>query len=47
MRGIDKFRKCFEGHGGEYVLIGGGACNLLFGETGRTSGRPRTWTWSS
>lgn len=35
MRGIDKFRKCFEGHGGEYVLIGGGACNLLFGETGQ------------
>lgn len=35
MRGIDKFRKCFEGHGGEYVLIGGGACNLLFGEAGQ------------
>ena len=32
MRGIDKFRERFAGHEGEYVLIGGGACDLLFGE---------------
>lgn len=33
MKGIDKFRGRFAGHEGEYVLIGGGACDLLFGET--------------
>ena len=32
MRGIDKFKERFAGHDGEYVLIGGGACDLLFGE---------------
>ena len=42
MRGIDKFKERFAGHDGEYVLIGGGACDLLFGE----SGPPRTSTWS-
>lgn len=35
MRGIDKFRERFAGHDGEYVLIGGGACDLLFGEAGQ------------
>lgn len=35
MRGIDKFRERFAGHEGEYVLIGGGACDLLFGEAGQ------------
>lgn len=35
MRGIDKFRESFQGHEGEYVLIGGGACDLLFGEAGQ------------
>lgn len=35
MRGIDKFRERFAGHEGEYVLIGGGACDLLFGEVGQ------------
>lgn len=29
MRGIDKFKERFAGHDGEYVLIGGGACDLL------------------
>lgn len=28
MRGIDKFKERFAGHDGEYVLIGGGACDL-------------------
>lgn len=28
MRGTDKFRERFAGHEGEYVLIGGGACDL-------------------
>ena len=37
MRGIDKFRERFAGHDGEYVLIGGGACDLLFGEAGERS----------
>lgn len=32
MRGIDKFKERFAGHDGEYVLIGGGACDLLFSE---------------
>ena len=35
MRGIDKFRERFAGHEGEYVLIGGSACDLLFGEAGQ------------
>ncbi len=35
MRGIDKFRERFAGRDGEYVLIGGGACDLLFGEAGQ------------
>ena len=35
MKGIDKFRERFADHEGEYVLIGGGACDLLFGETGQ------------
>ena len=34
MRGIDKFKERFAGHDGEYVLIGGGACDQLFGEAG-------------
>lgn len=35
MRGIDKFKERFAGHDGEYVLIGGGACDMLFGEAGQ------------
>lgn len=35
MRGIDKFKERFAGHDGEYVLISGGACDLLFGEAGQ------------
>ncbi len=35
MRGIDKFKERFAGHDGEYVLIYGGACDLLFGEAGQ------------
>ena len=35
MRGIDKFKERLAGHDGEYVLIGGGACDLLFGEAGQ------------
>lgn len=34
MKGIDKFGERFAGREGEYVLIGGGACDLLFGEVG-------------
>lgn len=32
--GIEKFRQHFAGHEGQYVLIGGAACDLLFGEAG-------------
>lgn len=35
MRGIDKFRERFAVCRSEYVLIGGGACDLLFGEAGQ------------
>ena len=35
MKGIDKFRERFAGHESEYVLIGGGACDLLFSEAGQ------------
>lgn len=35
MRGIDKFKERFAGREGEYVLIGGGACDLLFGDAGQ------------
>ena len=35
MRGIGKFRERFAGREDEYVLIGGGACDLLFGEVGQ------------
>lgn len=35
MKGIDKFRERFVGREDEYVLIGGGACDLLFGEAGQ------------
>ena len=31
--GIDAFCEAMSGHEGEYVLIGGGACSLLFEET--------------
>lgn len=32
--GIDRFREAMAGHEGEYVLIGGGACSILFDEAG-------------
>ncbi|MBI1256538.1 MAG: hypothetical protein GC204_03620 [Chloroflexi bacterium] len=32
--GIDKFREFFKDHGDQYVLIGGTACDLLFGRAG-------------
>lgn len=32
LRGIEVFKDFFEDHTGEYVLIGGAACDLLFGE---------------
>lgn len=47
MRGIDKFKERFADHDGEYVLIGGGACDLLFGEAGQDfRATRRTSTWS-
>ena len=36
MRGIDKFRERFKDREDEYVLIGGGACDLLFDEAGQS-----------
>ena len=32
--GLDKFREAMSGHEGSYVLIGGGACSILFDEAG-------------
>lgn len=32
--GINRFKETMRGHEGEYVLIGGGACSLLFDEVG-------------
>ena len=32
--GIDKFREHFAGHEGQYAIIGGTACDLLFGAAG-------------
>lgn len=32
--GIEKFKEAMAGHKGEYVLIGGGACSILFDEAG-------------
>lgn len=32
--GIDKFKEAMAGHENEYVLIGGGACSILFEEAG-------------
>ncbi len=32
--GIERFKEAMSGHEGEYVLIGGGACSLLFNEAG-------------
>lgn len=30
VKGIDKFRDYFKGYEGQYVLIGGAACDVLF-----------------
>ena len=30
VKGLDTFRKYFEGHEEQYVLIGGAACDILF-----------------
>lgn len=35
MKGINKFKEYFKNHVGEYILIGGGACDLLFDEAGQ------------
>src|SRR4051794_13721407 len=32
--GIEKFRHHFAGHEDQYAIIGGAACDLLFGEAG-------------
>ncbi|MCX6347915.1 MAG: hypothetical protein NTV79_00220, partial [Candidatus Aureabacteria bacterium] len=34
VRGLDKFREQFRTHAGQYVLIGGAACDLLMEEAG-------------
>ena len=36
VNGIDAFRAAMAGHEGEYVLIGGGACSVLFDAEGET-----------
>lgn len=32
--GIERFKEAMAGHEGEYVLIGGGACSILFDDAG-------------
>lgn len=34
VKGIEKFREHFAGHEHQYAIIGGAACDLLFGEAG-------------
>jgi hypothetical protein len=34
VKGIEKFREHFAGHEDQYAIIGGAACDLLFGEAG-------------
>ena len=34
MKGLDRFREYFAGHEGQYVLIGGAACDVLMAEQG-------------
>jgi hypothetical protein len=34
IKGLDKFREYFASHTDQYVLIGGGACDLLFDAAG-------------
>ena len=46
--GIDKFREHFAAYEGQYAIIGGTACDLLFDAAGVSiSGRPGTSTWCS
>jgi hypothetical protein len=34
VRGLDRFREQFQAYAGQYVLIGGAACDLLMEEAG-------------
>ena len=34
VKGLDRFREYFSGHEASYALIGGAACDILFGEAG-------------
>ena len=34
VKGLDRFREYFAGHEASYALIGGAACDILFGEAG-------------
>jgi len=34
MKGLERFREYFAGHEANYALIGGAACDILFGEAG-------------
>ena len=36
VRGIDRFREYFSSYGGQYVLIGGTACDLAMEEVGQS-----------
>ena len=36
VRGLDLFREYFEPYGGQYVLIGGTACDLAMEEVGQS-----------
>ena len=34
VKGLERFREHFKGHEASYALIGGAACDILFGEAG-------------
>ena len=36
VRGVERFAQAMSAHADDYVLIGGGACNILFDEAGQS-----------
>ena len=41
VKGLERFREHFKGHEASYALIGGAACDILFGEAGLPFREPR------
>ena len=36
VRGVERFARAMSAHADDYVLIGGGACSILFDEAGQS-----------